>query len=128
MNLYEPNGAVIPIAIEDHVQIVWRDSLIFLITGWSNSGNIPKVQIYNPELDTWQIGTKTPNTHEFKAFGPSVTIVGDTIYYFGGAKSNGNFSAVNKLRKGIINQNDTTNITWKIEENGPSNGYRSACV
>ncbi len=127
-NIYEPKGTAIPTAIDDHVQCVWRDSLIYVITGWSNTGNIPKVQIYNPELDTWQVGSETPNSHDFKAFGASGTIVGDTIYYFGGAKSSGGFGAVNNLRKGIIDQNDPTNITWTLEEDGPNNGYRAACV
>lgn len=127
-DLYESNGTVIPTAIDDHVQCVWRDSLIFVITGWSNSGNVPKVQIYNPELDNWQVGTETPNTHDFKAFGASGTIVGDTIYYFGGAKSSGGFGAVKRLRKGIVDQNNPTNITWTLEEDGPNNGYRAACV
>lgn len=127
-DLYEANGAPIPTAIDDHVQCVWRDSLIYVITGWSNTGNVPKVQIYDPELDSWQVGTETPNTHDFKAFGPSGTIIGDTIYYFGGAKSSGGFGAVKFLRKGIIDQNDPTQITWTLEEDGPNNGYRSACV
>lgn len=127
-DIYEPNGTAIPTAIDDHVQCVWRDSLIYVITGWSNTGNVPKVQIYNPELDSWQVGTETPNTHDYKAFGASGTIVGDTVYYFGGAKSSGGFGAVNVLRKGIINHNDPTNIEWTLEEIGPNNGYRAACV
>lgn len=127
-DLYEANGTAIPTAIDDHVQCVWRDSLIFVITGWSNSGNVPKVQIYNPQFDSWQEGTDTPNTHDFKAFGASGTIIGDTIYYFGGAKSSGNFGAVNKLRKGVIDSNDPTNIDWALKEDAPNNSYRAACI
>jgi hypothetical protein len=127
-DLYEPNGASIPTAIDDQTQCVWRDSLIYVITGWSNTSNVPKVQIYNPALDLWSQGTETPNDHDYKAFGSSGIIVGDTIYYFGGAKSSGGFNANNKLRKGIIDENDPTNIAWTLEEDGPNNGYRSACI
>ena len=125
---YEPNGASIPTPIDDHVQCVWRDSLIYVITGWSNTTNVPKVQIYNPALNTWQSGTDTPNSVDYKVFGASGTIIGDIIYYFGGAKTGGSFPATNKLRKGIIDSNNPTNIIWTLEENAPNNAYRSACV
>jgi N-acetylneuraminic acid mutarotase len=127
-NTYEPNGNDIPIPIDDHVQCVWRDSLIYVVTGWSNNGNVPNVQLYNPELNSWLSGTDTPNTHDYKSFGASGTIIGDTLYYFGGAKSTGGFNAVNTLRKGVIDENNPTNITWSLESNAPNNGYRSACI
>ena len=127
-NLYETNGASIPVPIDDHVQAVWRDSLIYIVTGWRNTGNVPDVQIYNPELDTWLVGNETPNTHDYKAFGASGTIIGDTIYYFGGAKSSGGFNSTKILRKGIINANEPTSVNWSLEEDGPNNGHRSACI
>jgi len=123
------DGAPIPIPIDDQVQCVWRDSLIFSITGWSNTGNKPWVQIYNPYTDTWQSGTSTPLTNNFMAFGASGVIIGDTIYYNGGAA--GNFSFVNRpyLRKGIIDPSDPTQITWVQEMDNPGDaGYRMACV
>jgi hypothetical protein len=89
---------------------------------------VPNVQIYNTYLDTWLMGASTPNTHDYKAFGTSGTIIGDTIYYFGGAKSSGGFGAVYVLRKGVIDSSNPTDVTWTLEENGPNNSYRSACV
>ncbi len=124
---YEADGAVIPTAIDDQVQCVWKDSLIYVITGWSNFSNVPKVQIYNPAIDTWLTGTTTPNTADFKVFGGSGYIIGDTIFYFGGAVSISNFYATKTLRKGIIDPQDPTNITWTVEDDGPNNGYRQAC-
>ena len=50
-NNYLSDGADIPVAIDDHVQAVWNDSLIYVITGWSNTGNVPFVQIYDPAND-----------------------------------------------------------------------------
>ena len=72
----------------------------------SNTGNAPKVQIYNLELDNWQVGTETTITPGFKVFRVSDTIIGGTIYYFGGAKPSSGFGSVNCLIKGIIDQND----------------------
>ena len=125
-NSFLSDGANIPIATDDHVQAVWRDSLIYLITGWNDVGNIADVQIYDPSLDSWQAGTEVPNS-AYKSFGASGTIIGDTIYYFGGAYSSFGFNIQNRLRKGIINPNDPTDITWSISAPDPSiNGYRMA--
>ena len=127
-NSYLTNGAAIPVPIDDHVQAVWRDSLIYLITGWSNTGNVPDVQIYNPYNDSWQVGTPTPNTNDYKAFGPSGTIIGDTIYYYGGASMGINFPARKILRKGVIDADDPTSITWTLLDDGPNTLYRSASL
>ena len=97
-NTYLSDATAIPIAIDDHVQAVWKDSLIYVITGWSNSGNVPNVQIYNPISDSWTVGTSTPNNNIYKSFGASGTIVGNTIYYFGGASMGGSFPIQNNLR------------------------------
>jgi hypothetical protein len=127
-NAYLTNGAAIPIPIDDQTQCVWKDSLIYVITGWSNTSNVPNVQIYDPALDQWQVGTQTVNDGTMKAFGSSGNIIGDTIYYYGGAVSTGQFNSQDYLRKGVINPADPTQITWTLEEDGPNNNYRSACL
>lgn len=127
-NTYLADGKNIPVATDDHVQAVWRDSLIYLITGWSNTGNIPDVQIYNPSLDAWEVGTAIPNNHFYKSFGASGTISGDTIYYFGGASS-GSFGPQNQLRKGVINPQEPIQIDWSISVPDSSvKGYRMAAT
>ena len=121
------NGTPIPLAIDDHVQAVYKDSLIFIVTGWSHTSNVPNVQIYNPHLDSWLTGTPVPNSHDYKSFGASGTIIGDTLYYFGGARMGGNFPIQNQLRKGYINPNDVTELTWSIDTINPDLfGYRMA--
>lgn len=125
---FEADGNPIPTPIDDHVQAVWRDSLIYVITGWSNTGNVPDVQIYNPELNFWTMGTPTPSFSFYPSFGASGYILGDTIFYFGGAKDFPTFEATNVLRKGVINKNDPTQIQWTVINSG--NGetlYRAAC-
>lgn len=61
------------VATDDQVQAVWRDSLIYIITGWSNSLNVPTVQIYDPALDSCYYGSATPNNANYKAFGPGLS-------------------------------------------------------
>ena len=124
---YEADGAPIPLAIDDHVQCVYKDSLIFVVTGWSNSGNVPNVQIYDPSMDQWQSGTFVPTIFQYTAFGASGYIVGDTLYYHGGA-AGGSFAARRFIRKGYINPNDPTDITWELMGEAPGDaGYRAAC-
>ena len=129
-NTYLPDGAPIPVAIDDQVQGVWRDSLIYVITGWSNTTNVVNVQIYNPSTDTWSVGTPIPNEVEWRVFGASGSIIGDTIYFAGGASricnSNSCFAPTATLRRGIINPDNPTEITWEGWENPAAQGYRMA--
>jgi len=127
-NSYLDDGADIPVAIDDQVQVVYRDSLIYVVSGWSNTTNVIDVQIYNPSTDIWQKGTSVPNDPEWRVFGGSGSIVGDTLYYLGGAKSTCNASACFEpskiLRKGYINPNDPTDIKWSSIETEQAMGYR----
>ncbi len=128
-NSYLSDGTPIPVPIDDQVQAVWRDSLIFVVTGWSNNTNVPNVQIYNPYTDTWAAGTPTTNNNNYKAFGASGMIVGDTIYYNGGAALGFNFPARAHLRKGVIDPQDPTQISWDIPSDNPGDaGYRMAAA
>lgn len=121
---YLPDGAPLLTAIDDQVQAVWRDSLIYVITGWSNTTNVRDVQIYNPSEDTWTQGTIVPNSNNWKVFGASGCIVGDTIYYAGGARLGFNFPASNFFRKGIINPENPAEIEWVGEIDPLAKGYR----
>ncbi len=126
-NVFFEDAAPIPIPIDDHVQIIWRKKLIFIITGWSDKENVPNVQIYNPKKNLWIKGTSVPNNHIYKSFGASGSIIGDTIYYFGGASMGKNYPIQNYLRKGIINPKQPSQITWSYQIiDSLKNGYRMA--
>ncbi|MBL1279227.1 MAG: hypothetical protein COA33_003105 [Fluviicola sp.] len=126
-DLFEVDGAPIPLAIDDHVQCVYKDSLIFVVTGWSNTANKPNVQIYDPTANSWQLGTFTPNNAWFTSFGASGYILGDTLYYYGGA-GGGSFAARKYMRKAFIDPNDPTNLTWSQMADAPGlASYRAAC-
>ncbi len=126
-NAYLDDAADLIIATDDQVQAVWRDSLLYVITGWSNSTNIRFVQIYDPQIDTWSLGTFLPNDVNYLSFGGSGAIVNDTIYYYGGARSEGSFGIQNGLRMGVINPSNPTEVEWSITTPDASiNGYRMA--
>lgn len=128
-NTFMADGPNIPQATDDHVQIVWKDSLLILITGWKNTGNIKDVQIYNPSTNSWSVGTPIPNSHIYKSFGASGVVLGNTIYYFGGAKSIGGFNIQNSVRKGEIDPSDPTQITWSnVVIDQTVVGYRMAAT
>ncbi len=128
LGVFENDAASIPVPIDDHVQCVYKDSLIFVVTGWSQTTNKPDVQIFNPTLNQWTTGTSLPNNNNFKAFGASGYIVGDTLYYFGGVTTGLSFVARDYMRKGFINPNDPTDIVWSTMSPAPGGaGYRMAC-
>lgn len=111
-NQFLSDGADIPTAIDDQVQLV-RGDLIYVITGWSNTQNVPLVQVYDTVTDTWERANILPNNNNYKVFGSSGTIIGDTIYYYGGAGGTG-FPSRNDLRKGIISGDDPLSIEWSL--------------
>ncbi|HQZ43077.1 MAG TPA: hypothetical protein PK735_09340, partial [Flavobacteriales bacterium] len=75
----------------------------------------------------WSVGTPVPNNNTYKAFGASGTIIGDTIFYYGGASSSGSFSAQYDLRIGVIDPADPAQITWLPAVATLRNSYRSGC-
>lgn len=109
------DGTPLPTRTDDHVQTVYKDSLIFVVTGWNTNTNIPNVQIYDPLNDIWLVGDPVPNTHLYKSFGASGSILGDTLYYFGGARFGSNFPVQREIRKGWIDPIDPTHIIWSMD-------------
>jgi hypothetical protein len=94
------------------VQFAYKDSLIYVISGWHDVTNIADVQIYDPTNDLWIAGTPVPNNNLYKAFGASGTVFGDTIFYFGGAASSGGFPGQSFMRRGIIDPFNPADIQW----------------
>jgi len=125
---YTPR-APMPTPVDDAVAGVWRDRTIVLVSGWSNTGNVADVQLYDTVDDTWSKGTPIIGS---PVFGHGGAIVGDTIVYCGGAavepdkspkyqSSRGCFAgALDATRPGIID--------WQpiAHHEGPSR-YRMAC-
>jgi len=124
-----PDATPLPVAIDDHVQAVWRDSLIYIIAGWSQTTNVSNVQVYNPALNEWSVGTAIPNNSFYKAFGASGAFVGDTVYYNGGARIGINFPGTSALRKGVVSPDNPTEISWSVVGDNPGEkGYRMGAI
>lgn len=125
---WQDDAAPIPVPIDDHVQVNYKDSLIYLITGWSNTSNVSDVQVFNTYVNSWEAGTPVPSNTAYRVFGASGEIVEDTIYYAGGVKSSGQFTAGNRLRKGVISANPLE-IEWSLLDENPGEAiYRSAVI
>jgi N-acetylneuraminic acid mutarotase len=115
-NIFLSDATELPIAIDDHVQAVWRDSLLYVITGWSNNGNRALVQVYNPNSNTWEFQFQQWNNALYSSFGASGTIIDDTIIYLGGSRSGSSFTLQTQLRKGVIDPNTPLEINWSNKE------------
>ncbi|MDX1445073.1 Kelch repeat-containing protein [Lishizhenia sp.] len=125
---WEADGAPIPYPIDDHVQTTYKDSLIFVVGGWSNTSNVPHVQVYNVFTNSWSQASQLPNDAFFKSFGASGYMVDDTIFYAGGVSDNGGFVARKYMRKGVLQNGNPLDIVWTQMDDLQGDAlYRSAC-
>lgn len=111
-NKFLEDAPDMPFAVADHVQVVWKDKLIYVVSGWKDVENIKEVQIYDPEKNTWSAGSSTWDTNSFKAFGAAGVVVADTIFYFGGAASTIQYPVRYQVRRGHIDPANPTSIKW----------------
>ena len=77
-------AADIPVPTDDAVSGVWRDSLVYLVSGWHDTDNIPDVQIYDPAQDRWTPATPIPGP---PVFGHAGALAGNTIVYIDGVRT-----------------------------------------
>jgi N-acetylneuraminic acid mutarotase len=104
----------IPMPVADSVAGVYHDRYIYLISGWSTTGAVSAVQIYDAEKQEWLKGTPIPGQ---PVFGHAGTIVGDTIVYVDGAHANPpgsqpRFVASQDCWMGRIDHKNPTHIDW----------------
>ncbi len=121
-------GTDIPVPVDDTVSAVWRDRLIFLISGWSVDNNIDAVQIYDPALDRWRRATSVPGV---PVFGHAGGIARDSIIYCGGARVQAPKSpkyVINpECYRGDIDPLDPTAVAWRgIASHPGGSRYRAA--
>ncbi|MGB3180809.1 MAG: hypothetical protein WBB45_05435 [Cyclobacteriaceae bacterium] len=129
-NEYQNDGQPIPVAIDDHVQAVYRDSLLYLVSGWHDTANVNLVQIYDPASDSWQEGTPLPRSAGSYVFGASGIIVGDTLYMAGGAgnRVDKNFPLQGYFTKGYIHPENPARIDWIQTADPIAAVYRSVAI
>ncbi len=79
---YWAKGIPIPIPVSDSVAAVVNNRFILLISGWSKTGAIPNIQIYDTLHDHWRPGNVIAGK---PVFGHAGAIAHKTIAYCGGA-------------------------------------------
>lgn len=103
-------GDSVPTPTDDHVQVVYKDSLIYAISGWSQNTNTRSVQVYDTYQDNWTYANIIPGPG---LFGHAGAISGDTILYTDGVRILGfNFILVNSVWKGVIDSQNPNSISW----------------
>ena len=89
VDIYDPltdswsAGAPFPLPVDDAVSGVWRDSLVFIVSGWSQRDNVGAVQIYSPRDDRWRAATPISGP---RVFGHAGSVLGDVIVYCDGVR------------------------------------------
>lgn len=71
-----------PVPVDDAVSGVYRDSLIYLVSGWHDTDNVRDVQVYDVVRDAWSVGTPVPGRG---VFGHAGGMAGERIVFIDGA-------------------------------------------
>lgn len=128
VDVFEPrlnawsSGADIPVAVDDAVSVVYRDSLIYLISGWHDTDNVRLVQMYDAVRDAWFAASPIVWRG---VFGHSGGLAGNTIVYIDGAvkqDSATKYVLEPQVWVGTINKKNPTLIDWRagVTHPGPA--------
>lgn len=133
VDIYDPmtgawsRGADMPIAVDDAASGVWRDSLIVIVSGWHDDGNVAAVQWYDPARDRW---TQANQVTGAPVFGHNGTVVQDQVVYIDGVRETGEASRFvinHEDWVGTIDPDDARRIDWQPAPDHPEPSiYRAA--
>lgn len=128
---FEADKAPLPLPIDDHVQVAYQDKYIYVISGWSNTGNVGDIQIYDTEDNIWLHVQNAFPSPTYEVFGASGNIDAENgrIIYYSGMKQGIGFSMSFQMRIGTIDENDPRIISWEDSTfTGFKGRYRGVCV
>jgi N-acetylneuraminic acid mutarotase len=135
VDIYDPvaatwsAGAPIPVAVDDMVAGVYRDSLVYLVSGWHNTNNVSNVQLYDVRHDRWAQATPFPGV---AVFGGSGELAESTIVLIDGARRTtgaSRYTLAPQAWAGRIDPRDATRITWvKLPPHPGPPRYRAAAA
>jgi N-acetylneuraminic acid mutarotase len=135
LTIYDPNGLRwyrgpdLPTPVRDAVTGVYHDRYVYLVGGLARTGPTNAVQIYDVQDQHWLQATPFPGT---PVFGHAGTVVGDSIIYVDGAKTNpaGNrmpFMPSDEGWIGKLDKHDPRKIQWsKLSPHPGTARYRIA--
>ncbi len=118
-----------PVPVDDAVSVVWRDSLVYLVSGWHDTDNVQHVQVYDVVRDTWAMATPIPGPG---VFGHTGGLSGNTLVYIDGAArrpSGPKYALVPQSWSGAINPANPLEIRWSsIPPHPGPPSYRAAAA
>ncbi|MEO7966329.1 MAG: galactose oxidase [Gemmatimonadaceae bacterium] len=133
VDIYDPRtttwirGAPIPLAVDDAVSGVYRDSLIYLVSGWHDTDNVPNVQVYDVVRDRWSKATPIPGA---AVFGHSGALSGNTLVFIDGAvrqPKGAKYRMQSQSWTGTIEGANPLSIIWRAAPTHPGPPiYRAA--
>ncbi len=120
VDIFEPRrnlwsrGSDMPVAVDDAVSVVYRDSLIYLISGWHDTDNVQLVQMYDAVRNAWFPASPIVGRG---VFGHSGGIAGNTIVYVDGAvkqDSATKYVLEQQVWIGTIDTKNPSVIDWRV--------------
>lgn len=115
-----------PIPVDDSIALPYLGKLIYLISGWHNSGNINLVQVYNTKTNSWQQATPFPGK---PVFGHAGGIVDNNILVCDGVaikihqNTKRSYQSEAACYLGVIDKRQPSQIDWRIIKH-PTNKAR----
>lgn len=120
-------GADIPVPVDDATSGVWRDSLVYLVSGWHDTDNVRDVQVYDVVQNRWSVATPIPGA---PVFGHSGTLAGNTFVFVDGAvrqSSGARYRLQPQTWLGTIDPANPLVIAWRAGPAHPGPAvYRAA--
>ncbi len=124
--------AMMPVPVDDALALVHRDQSLVLVSGWSDTGNVNLVQVWNEFSGRWRQGEPWPGA---PVFGHAGGLVGDQLVVCGGAKiiypKDGprQFVASKECWTGTLRDNGLVRLDWQPMPTMPGGPrYRAGAV
>lgn len=121
-----------PVPVDDAVAAVYQDRYIYLVSGWHDDGNVPNVQVYDTQEDSWRQATPFPGD---PVFGHAGGMIDDALVICGGARvqplpeGKRTFVPAQACYVGTVNTEDPLSIDWQAIEHHPGPPlYRAAAA
>jgi len=115
------SGTNMPIIRMAGGQVVYNDSLIYMLGGYDGVGPSTDVQIYNTYTNSWTVGTALPAANMMEG----VAIHGDTIWLVGGYNG---AAAYSTLYYGVINPANCESIVWSAGDALPVPNFNNGAT